>query len=756
MAKRRLSKKQIYERDILRRVNLLYALFVTVAIVITLRLVWIQFSPEIAHNTKKLEQKVFRPHTLLAHRGSILSRSGEPLATSIFKYQVEMDYGSDGFDSLELYTMNVDSLSKLLSGYFKDKSAAQYKKIMLDERNKRYKLTYLRDSVVRPEGWVARVWAAIRGEDNRVIEIYDTLRDHTLVPLLPRYVEYSEWEELRRYPIFNWNMGMSYNLASRDERVYPQGELARRTIGKILGDRGTDYGIEGAYSEPLAGSDGMVMRQRIARGFYGEISHSDNIDPVDGLDIATTIDIDIQEFADRALREELTRHKAIWGTTVVMDVKTGDIIAMVNLGRNSSGGYFEDKNYAIGARMEPGSTFKLATTIALLEDAKMSPDAIYDSGNGEYISVGNMKIRDSHFGHHEVDLKVAFANSLNGYFARATYDQYDGDEARFTSFLSTLHLDKTVGLEELGAQSPTLLKPGDKLWRYDYTLPYLACGYNVELTPLHTLTLYNAVANGGKMVAPRLIKEIRRGSSVVENFPVKVLNENIASRSTLRHVQEFMGEVAKTGTANRYFKDFDNFSVAAKTGTAQVAQSGNSYGDGYYLGSMVCYFPLESPKYSIVTAVYTQLGNSYSIYGSTLTGEVQRRVIQYLYNREQEWYNNVSQSEDATPYPTRIKGGNAEQIYSVASRVSRSVEKSREQEWGKSEVDSLGSVKINGVDFQVGVMPNLIGMSLKDALFIAESCGLVVTSRGNGQVFGQSLKAGTQFNKGAKLNINLK
>ncbi|MFR9650162.1 MAG: penicillin-binding transpeptidase domain-containing protein, partial [Rikenellaceae bacterium] len=390
MSKKRLTEKQRVERDILRRVHLLYAVFITIAIVITVRLVWIQISPEVAHNTRKLENKVFRHHTLLAHRGSILAHDGEPLATSIFRYQVEMDYGSDCFDSLELYKVHVDSLSKLLSIYFKDRSAAQYKAHMLGERSKHYSLVYLRDSLVRHKGWWARVKSALRGDEDIIIPLYDTIRDNTLVPLFPRYVNHSEWEELRRYPILNWNMGMSYNLASRDDRVYPQGELARRTIGKLLGDRGTDYGIEGAYSQNLAGQDGLVLRQRIARGFYGNVSDDDNIDPVDGEDVVTTLDIGLQDFANRALYEQLTRHKALWGTTVVMDVETGDILAMVNLGRSSGGGYIEDRNYAIGSRMEPGSTFKLATMIALLEDAKMSVDKEYDSGDGAYISVGHM------------------------------------------------------------------------------------------------------------------------------------------------------------------------------------------------------------------------------------------------------------------------------------------------------------------------------------------------------------------------------
>ncbi len=217
-----------------------------------------------------------------------------------------------------------------------------------------------------------------------------------------------------------------------------------------------------------------------------------------------------------------------------------------------------------------------------------------------------------------------------------------------------------------------------------------------------------------------------------------------------------MGEVASTGTANQYFNKFENFNVAAKTGTAQVAQSGTSYRDGYYLGSMACYFPIERPRYSIITAIYTRLGNSYSIYGSTLTGEVQRRIIQYLYNREPDWYNRVNDGEEISPYPTKVKGGNIEQLSTLANKLSRGIDKERNREWGGSSVDSTGRVVVSDITLEAGIMPNLIGMSLKDAIFIAESCGVRVTFSGEGAVYGQSVKAGTKISNGAKVNLRLR
>ena len=359
MSKMKPEKSRI-KSDILLRVRLLYILFILAGLLIFARLVWVQlFSSEVAYNAERLAGRIFTEQIIPAQRGNILTRDGDPLATSIFRYRVEFDFGSPGLDSVRTFHEQSDSLSKLLAAYFGDRSAAEYRRMFRTQHAKHYQVKYRKDTLVpRSEGRIARWIDRILDREFVPKKLYDTLRDHTPVQIFPRDIDYTEWETLRKYPLLNWNMGMVYNLRESDERIYPQGELGRRTIG-LTGDRG-NYGIEAVYREELAGRDGRATRQRIARGFYGRVVDGDNIDPIDGLDVVTTLDLDVQDVANRYLREQLEAQNAIWGTTIVMEVRTGEILALVNLGRTPGGGYAERENYAIGRNTEPGSTFDAA------------------------------------------------------------------------------------------------------------------------------------------------------------------------------------------------------------------------------------------------------------------------------------------------------------------------------------------------------------------------------------------------------------
>ena len=377
MSKMKPEKSRI-KSDILLRVRLLYILFILAGLLIFARLVWVQlFSSEVAYNAERLAGRIFTEQIIPAQRGNILTRDGDPLATSIFRYRVEFDFGSPGLDSVRTFHEQSDSLSKLLAAYFGDRSAAEYRRMFRTQHAKHYQVKYRKDTLVpRSEGRIARWIDRFRGREFVTRKLYDTLRDHTPVAVFPRAVDYAEWEQLRRYPLLNGNMGLTYRLEQSDERIYPQGELARRTIG-LTGDKG-NYGIEEAYREELAGRDGKALRQRIARGFYGRVAGGDHEDPVDGFDIVTTLDLDLQDVADKALRRQLEAQNALWGTTIVMEVHTGEILAMVNLGRNADGSFAERENYALGRSMEPGSTFKLATMLTLLDDARMPVSTVYD------------------------------------------------------------------------------------------------------------------------------------------------------------------------------------------------------------------------------------------------------------------------------------------------------------------------------------------------------------------------------------------
>ena len=743
--------------DILLRVRLLYVLFILVGAVVLARLVWVQlFSAEVAYNADRLASRIFTEKEIPAQRGSILSRDGEPLATSIFRYQAAFDFASPGLDSLKTFHEQADSLSKLLAAFFKDRSAAEYARMFREEHARRYRLVNPRDTqYLRSEGWLARIINRLKGEEYIRRRIYDTIRDHTPVNIFPREVDYAEWEVLRRYPLLNWNMGMVYRLIERDERIYPQGELARRTIG-LIGDRG-NYGIEEAYRSELAGRNGKAVQQRIARGFYGRVAGAGHEEPVDGCDVVTTLDLDLQDVADKALRQQLERQNALWGTTIVMETRTGEILALANLGRNADGSFSERENYALSRSMEPGSTFKLATMLTLLDDARMPVETTYDTHNGDPVQVGPAKnIRDSHRGDHVIDFRRAVASSSNVYFAEAMWDRYGitGKKQQYSDYLhNELHLGETVGLERFGERKPSITTD----WKVPdpgVMLVKMAYGYRVRLAPIQMITFYNAIANEGRMISPVLVRELRRGGRVKERFESRTIASSICSRTTLHTVRECLQAVCTEGTASNYFRDTTRVRVAAKTGTAQITDARSREGR-YYLGSMIAFFPAEAPRYTVLTTIETRAQAGKAYYGGPLAGPVVKRMVDYIYNRGHDWYGRV---EDDGPrrYPEQLKGGDIAQIRRVAGQLSPRVEFDRRKGWGRAAVDSLSRVRITSIAEDRGVMPDVRGMGLKDALFLLESRNLRVRFSGQGAVIRQSIAPGSRISPGATVALTLK
>ncbi|MDO4757765.1 MAG: penicillin-binding transpeptidase domain-containing protein [Rikenellaceae bacterium] len=743
--------------DILLRVRLLYIFFIVLVAVVLVRLVYVQFfARETRINAERLSTRIFLPDTIYARRGNILARDGEPLATSLFRYQPKFDFASEGFADEETYLTQSDSLAKLLSAYFGDRSVEGYRRLLRAKRDsaRRYKLgkeydtTYYRED----EGLLLLLIDLMTGRAKVTERVRDTLRNHRPTVLFPRDVDYGEWEVLRRYPILNYNMGVTYFLSEYDQRIYPQGDLARRLIGRT-GTAG-NYGLEMLYAEELEGVDGFSIRQRIARGFSTRVAEAEHRDAIDGLDVVTTLDLNLQDVADKALREQLERQNATWGTTLVMETATGEILAMANVGRSADGKLTERENYALSRSMEPGSTFKLATILTLLDEAKMSPDREYETRDGNPVKVGPAdNIRDSHRGDHTIALKRAVAGSSNVYFAKAVWEYYGatGQKQRFSN-----HLNEVLGLGErvladtlLGERKPSITRewrvpdPGIMLVKMSY-------GYRVQMTPIQMLTFYNAIANGGKKIAPILVRELRRGDEVVERFKTRTLREEICSKETLHIVRDCLEEVAKTGTAAPFFSDTTRFSVGAKTGTAQIT-SGEK---GHYLGSMVAYFPADKPRYTVLTTIRTKQQAGKAYYGAGLAGPVVKRVVEYIYGREQDWASTL-ETEDRYA-PERLKGGSIGQLREVADELSPRLSFDKRQGWGRAEIDSLAHVTLVSQPAERGVMPNVKGMGLKDALFLLEYAGLRVQIEGSGAVHAQSIAPGEKVQGGTPVLIRLK
>ena len=757
-----------------KKVKIVHWIFILLSLCVILRLMWVMLPiTETAKNAARLESRIFQSDTVISRRGSILARDGEPLATSILRYRIDFDMGSEGFDDDEVFRENVDSLSKLLSAFFKDRTPAEYRRLMLDERKKHCKWVYSHDSLVRRSSdlftWIMD---NLRGDDVQILKVDTAVRDHHPVQILPRAVDFNEWQTLSKYPILNNNMGVTYKKHILDQRVYPYGELGRRTLGRVTTNVSKEdkqsargqYGLENVYADYLRGQNGRMLRQRIAPGFTAAIHSDSNIVASDGMDVVTTIDVDIQHAADAALRKQLTEQRASWGTTMVMDVKTGDILAMVNLGETSpqSGIYYEKENYALSRRIEPGSTFKLVSLLALTEDCGLPITQEYQTYEGRttVIGKGGPKVTDDHNIGGMVDMKTATAQSSNVYFADAIYQNYNNDRERYIKFLHHLALDRDIGFTNMEEKLPRIPDPNKKKgvgsWSA-HTLPNMGYGYAIEMPPIRTLVLYNAVANGGRMMAPRLIKEIRRGEEVEENFSPRVLVDKICSDEALAIVKECLAETARTGTTKRYFTDSLTFRVGSKTGTAIVAQDGNGNGapyGSYYLASVVAYFPADNPKYTVMTAIHTDRRRGYQYYGASLAGPVVRDVVNYIYYRDEEWHKALP-SSGQKQVPAKVKGGNIAQIRRVADKFSPRVSFTDREGWGVARMDTLKNVDIKTIEDN-SLMPNVVGMGLKDALYLLESRGLDVHFSGQGMVRSQSIPVGRKISAGQNVSLSLK
>ena len=543
-----------------------------------------------------------------------------------------------------------------------------------------------------------------------------------------------------------------------------------------------------------------------SKGNYGSempYTYEKYYDASDGCSLVTTIDATVQAYVEKNLQNAIDKYDIKNGAfCIVMDVNTGEIKAMATLGSYDPNNYLEiyDDTTALlleneraaalalpeasaayeaaietytqdvaAARMaqwrnrcvsdgyEPGSTFKLATMLTLLDDARMPVSMVYDTHNGDPVTVGPARnIRDSHRGDREIDFRRAVASSSNVYFAKAIWDRYGstGRKQEYSDFLhKELHLGQTVGLERLGERKPSVTTdwkvpdPGVMLVKMSY-------GYRVRLAPIQLISFYNAIANGGKMISPVLVRELRRGDRVEERFESRTIASSIASRAALREVQQCLQAVCTEGTASAFFRDTTRLRVAAKTGTAQITDARSREGR-YYLGSMVAYFPADAPRYTVLTTIETRAQAGKAYYGGPLAGPVVKRMVDYIFNRGRDWYGRV---DDGGPrrYPDRMKGGDIAQVRRVADRLSPRASFESRTGWGRVAVDSLSNVVITSLPGDRGVMPDVRGMGLKDALFVLESRGLKVRFSGRGAVTQQSITAGARIAPGTAVVITLK
>lgn len=646
-----------------------------------------------------------------AERGTIYSEDGQMLSTSIPQFDVYIDFGAEGLreKSGKRFRENVDSLSYCLSKLFKDRTEGEYRLLL----NKGYK------------------------EQDRYF-------------LLHKNISYRDYQQLRTFPLVRLGKNKSGFIAdNRSIRLNPYKMLAFRTIG--LARDSFKVGLEMSYDSLLKGRTGKRLVRSIAGGVSVPVDDY-QIEPESGKDIVTTLDVFIQEVTENALMKMMVKNEAEHGCAMVMETKTGKIKAIANLGRRPDGSYFEDYNYAINPS-EPGSTFKLATMIALLEDKKVNLNNVVNLQGGTWQINGQTVYDSEQHGRNDVTVKQAFELSSNVGMAKLAWANYGATPSKFLQHLHQLHMDTLTGIDITGERKPVIYKPGSKYWSAT-TLPWMAFGYNLSITPLQTLTLYNAVANNGVMMKPYLLNAVKDEGSTVQEFSPVVKAQKICSDETLQQLRECLEGVCTGGTAKELFKNTP-YKVAGKTGTALVANGNRGYADKIYQSSFAGYFPADNPQYTIVVVVKNK-PHAAVFYGASVAGPVFKEISDRLYTtyvRESKIKSVTTTKTDSSFYSYT---GNKNDMKQVAAKLKLNYKDASalENEWVSVAVNNNG-IALNGKVVDASRMPALKGLGLKDAITICESMGLKVQIKGKGKVVNQSIVAGQSIAKGQLVNIEL-
>jgi cell division protein FtsI (penicillin-binding protein 3) len=653
-----------------------------------------------------------------AVRGNIFDCNGNLLATSLPIYDIRIDARSQGFKDDEYFQSNIDSLAYGLSALFHDNSELAYKK-----------------SLVR-----------IKKEGNRYF-------------LFKRKISYQQMRALSKLPIFRlgkYKGGLL--ITERTRREKPFGLLAERTIGFKQEEGLVKVGLEGFFDESLSGKRGKHVMQRIAGGTWMPIDDELMIEAKQGRDIITTLDINLQDVAENALLNTLLENDADYGTAILMEVATGELKAIANLTRKSEGVYNESYNYAVGECVEPGSTFKLISTLALLQDGKMKPEDRVDAEGGQ-VRFCNVVMKDSHLGTGVITLQEAFEHSSNVAFGKLMQKHYSKDPKQIYAHYKALGLTEKLNLQLSGIGFPLVKSPNNKTWSCT-SLPYMAIGYELQITPLQLLSVYNAVANNGVMVRPILVKRIEQDGRLIKEYKTTVMNSKVCSKEVAKQLQNMMEGVVLRGTASLLKSGF--YTYAGKTGTAVAANNKRGYlasGGKSYRASFCGYFPAENPKYSCMVLISRPRKENYyaakvalpvfkeiadKVYASALNLHRELKFIEPNFTQDLPIIN-LSDKDDVKIVLDQVK---------LSSHFHNDSIHQDETDWVSGSGQD-NSIAIQPVIVESGKMPDVRGMGAKDALYILERKGLKVNIQGLGKVIKQSISPGTPLKKYQNIQLQL-
>jgi cell division protein FtsI (penicillin-binding protein 3) len=619
-----------------------------------------------------------KPFAIEANKGNVYASDGNLLATSMSKFTIRMDVMSV---DVKIFDRDVVKLSKNLANFL-GKSPKFFEKKLRNARKSK----------------------------NRYI-------------LIAKDIGYNDYMKMKQFPIFKLGVYKGGFIAEhKTVRAHPIGKIAERTIG--YHDNRGDAGIEGAFVDYLKGKDGLRWKQKIAKGQWKPINDVNEKEPVQGYDVVTTLDVNIQDITHHALLRQLEYFEADHGCAVVMETATGEIKAISNLGRTSAGKYYEKRNYAAWEAHEPGSTFKLASLMAALDDKMIDTSTVVDTEKGR-IFIHGKRVEDSQRGGYgEISAARVFEVSSNVGIVKLIREHYDDKPEKFIDHLKDYGLTNKIGLPIKGEGKPIVYYPGKPGWN-KISLEWMSWGYSIAVTPLQTLMLYNAVANNGVMVKPRFIKELRKENRIKKSFQKEVINPQIASPETINKLKKVLENVVEKGTANNIYSS--NFSMAGKTGTAKkyvgrhVNKKGDTIAGGYsnkrYVASFAGFFPADLPKYSCIVVIHDPLKKK-GYYGATVAAPVFKEIAQKI-------YTTTSVDDDLVK------------------------EKFSSQKISDQYASFYKKIK------NTETIPNVIGMPAMDAVSLLENVGLNVKIKGIGKVKKQSIKKGTLIKKGATIILNL-
>jgi cell division protein FtsI (penicillin-binding protein 3) len=701
--------------NILLRVYLAFGLILLFALAVVIQMYRLQFVQ--GDKWKAMASKMStRYETVEATRGNILSVDGSLLATSVPEYELHMDMFAGGIFEDKHFYAKVDSLAEKLAQLYPDKTEQQYSRMLRNAR-----------------------------------------RDSSRYQLIRRKVTFQELKQIRKFPIFK--MGKYKGgliVLQQNNRIRPFQSLAARTIGYKNENVKNPVGLEGAYANYINGENGKRLMQRIAGGVYVPVNADDDeAIAKDGADIISTINVNFQDVAQKTLKKQLDSIQADFGTVVLMEVATGEVRAIANFTRTPEGEYKEKFNYAIGAEAEPGSTFKLASYMALLDDKKIDTGTMVDIQHGRYEIMNPrngkiaLKIRDAEDAGGVISARRAFEESSNVAAVRLVTSRYGNNPKDFTDKLYSYHLNEKNGLQIPGEGQPLIKTPASRSWNKLQSLAQIAYGYESKLSPLQMLTFYNSVANNGKMIAPIFVREIRSMGNTIERFQARVINPKVCSDEALVKVKSLLEGVVLEGTGKLVIKN-KLYSVAGKTGTAQIANGALGYGaKDSHQASFCGYFPADKPKYSMIVVISNPKVGSHL--AAWVAGPVFRKIADRVYASDLDIKHSAPVHFVGNTTMPKVKQGNLAAIKHVYSKLGVKPLYAS----ANTGVDTSAGLPFEETQYKPGTVPSVTGMGLSDALYVLGNAGYKVGVKGSGMVTAQSVTGGSLIPKGSKITIEL-